>query len=114
MFFTVRPWCSAIFGLTSSRKWACSRSWVPSSSIPMSREYPATSAASIAAKRRVEVMLGWAPWRQEWSLAWILSLLQMPVAFAGRIFDISVHNISNYTTMIMHNSAAHIRVSLTE
>jgi len=27
----------------------------------------------------------------------------MPVVFAGRIFDISVHNISDYTTMIMHN-----------
>ena len=38
----------------------------------------------------------------------------MPVVFAGRIFDISIHNISNYTTMIMHNGTTHIRVNLAE
>jgi hypothetical protein len=37
---------------------------------------------------------------KEWSLAWMLSFLQMP----GRIFDVSVHKISKYPTMIMHNA----------
>src|SRR5215472_2220624 len=36
---------------------AFKRSWVPSSSTPISHEYPATSAARIAARRRVWVML---------------------------------------------------------
>src|SRR5271166_3709029 len=48
-----RPRCSAIFGSTSSRRNALRRSSVPSSSAPISREYPATSAARIAARRRV-------------------------------------------------------------
>src|SRR6516165_7207076 len=42
VFFTIRPRCSAIFGSIRSRRWAFSRSCVPSSSAPMSREYPAT------------------------------------------------------------------------
>jgi hypothetical protein len=45
---------------------------------------------------------------------WILSFLQMPVVFAGRIFDISIQNISNYTTMIMHNVTSLIHMSLAE
>jgi phosphate:Na+ symporter len=45
---------SAIFGSTSSRRCAFSRSCVPSSSAPMRREYPATSAARIAVRRRIE------------------------------------------------------------
>src|SRR3984893_7966695 len=53
---TTRPWCSAIFGSTSSRRTALRRSSVPSSSAPISREYPATSAARIAARRRVWLM----------------------------------------------------------
>src|SRR6516165_4042063 len=52
----MRPWCSAIFGSRSSRRSALRRSSVPSSSAPISREYPATSAARIAARRRVVVM----------------------------------------------------------
>ena len=50
---TMRPLCSAIFGSRSSRRSALRRSSVPSSSAPISREYPATSAARIAARRRV-------------------------------------------------------------
>ena len=50
---TMRPWCSAIFGSRSSRRSALRRSSVPSSSVSISREYPATSAARIAASRRV-------------------------------------------------------------
>ena len=38
----------------------------------------------------------------------------MPVVFARRILDISVHNIPDYTTMIMHNGTALFRVSLAE
>ena len=53
VFLTVRPWCSLTFGSTSSRRWAWSRSCVPSSSAPINRLYPATSAARIAARRRV-------------------------------------------------------------
>ena len=49
---TMRPWCSAIFGSTSSRRSALRGSSVPSSSAPISREYRATSAARIAASRR--------------------------------------------------------------
>src|SRR5215472_9046784 len=52
VFFTIRPRYSPIFGLTNSRRWAWSRSWVPSSFAPIRREYPATSAARIAARRR--------------------------------------------------------------
>jgi hypothetical protein len=54
VFFTIRPRCSAIFGLTSSRRWAWSRSCVPSSSAPISREYATTFAARIAVRRRTE------------------------------------------------------------
>src|SRR5262249_2585834 len=52
VFFTMRPRCSPIFGLTSCPRWALSLSCVPSSSTPIRREYPATSAARIAARRR--------------------------------------------------------------
>ena len=55
---TMRPWCSAIFGSISSWRSALRRSSVPSSSASISREYPATSAARIAARRRVAAMLG--------------------------------------------------------
>src|SRR6516164_10111341 len=50
---TMRPWCSAICGSRSSRRSALRCSSVPSSSAPISREYPATSAARIAARRRL-------------------------------------------------------------
>ena len=53
---------------TSSRRWAWRRSCVPSSSAPISREYPATSAARIAASLWVEVMAGQAPWVEESAL----------------------------------------------
>jgi hypothetical protein len=53
---TMRPRCSVIFGSISSARIALSRLRVPSSSVPISREYPATSAASIAARRRVWLM----------------------------------------------------------
>src|SRR5437660_4373937 len=53
---TIRPRCSRIFGSTSSPRYAFSRWRVPSSSAPIRREYPATSAARIAARRRVEAM----------------------------------------------------------
>src|SRR5207237_5053241 len=56
---TMRPRCSAIFGSRSSRHSALRRSSVPSSSAPISREYPATSAARIAARRREAVILAW-------------------------------------------------------
>jgi hypothetical protein len=46
------PRCSLIFGSTSCARWALSRSCVPSSSAPIKREYPATSAARIAVRRR--------------------------------------------------------------
>src|SRR5258708_36097310 len=49
---TMRPLCSAIFGSISSRRCALSRASVPSSSAPISRLYPATSAARMAANRR--------------------------------------------------------------
>jgi hypothetical protein len=54
MFLSILPLCSLIFGSTSSRRCALSRSCVPSSSAPISREYPATSAARIAVRRRIE------------------------------------------------------------
>jgi len=38
----------------------------------------------------------------------------MPVVFTVKSFDISVHNIANYTTMIMHNVTARFRVRLAE
>ena len=50
------PCGSLTFGLTSSRRWAWRRSCVPSSSAPIKREQPATSAARIAVKRRTEAM----------------------------------------------------------
>src|SRR5206468_8880277 len=53
VILTMRPLCSAIFGSRSSWRNALRRSSVPSSSAPISREYPATSAARIAASRRV-------------------------------------------------------------
>src|SRR5438105_2799393 len=56
---TMRPWCSAIVGSRSSWRKALRRSSVPSSSAPISREYPATSAARIAARRRLAVILAW-------------------------------------------------------
>jgi hypothetical protein len=46
------PRCSAIFGSDTSRRNAVKAACVPSSSSPISREYPATSAARIAASRR--------------------------------------------------------------
>src|SRR5262245_53926093 len=52
VFFTIRPRCSLIFGSTSCRRQALSRSCVPSSSAPMRRAYSATSPARIAASRR--------------------------------------------------------------
>src|ERR1700757_4070417 len=54
---TMRPCCSVIFGSTSSRRSALRRSCVPSSSAPIKREYPTTSAARIAARRRVAVVV---------------------------------------------------------
>src|SRR5258708_29443179 len=53
---TMRPRCSAILGSISSARIDLSRSRVPSSSAPINREYPATSAARIAARRRLWVM----------------------------------------------------------
>src|SRR6201997_865901 len=53
---TMRPLCSAILGSTSSRRSALRRSSGPSSPAPISREYPATSAARIAVRRRVWLM----------------------------------------------------------
>src|ERR1700730_2947799 len=38
VFFTIRPWCSLIFGSTNSRRCAVRRSCVPPSSTPISRE----------------------------------------------------------------------------
>src|SRR5215469_10612581 len=52
VFLTLRPRCSLIFGSTSSRKCALSCACVPSSSTPINREYPATSAARTAASLR--------------------------------------------------------------
>src|SRR5215472_3574707 len=52
VFFTMRPRCSLILGSTSSRKCALRRACVPSSSIPIKREYPATSAARTAVSLR--------------------------------------------------------------
>ena len=49
---TMRPRCFLIFGSVSWRRCAFSRSSVPSSSAPIIREYPATSAARIAARPR--------------------------------------------------------------
>src|SRR5262249_3918307 len=43
-------------GLTNSPSWVWSRSCVPSSPGPISRESPATSAARMAARRRTEAM----------------------------------------------------------
>ena len=44
--------CSAIFGSINSRRWAFSRSCVPSSSAPIRRDYPATLAARTAVSLR--------------------------------------------------------------
>jgi len=41
-------------GVDQLRRWALNRSCVPSSSAPIRREYPATSAARIAVRRRTE------------------------------------------------------------
>ena len=53
---TSRPLCAAIVGSISSARIALSRARVPPSSAPIRREYPATSAAKIAARRRVWFM----------------------------------------------------------
>jgi hypothetical protein len=53
---TMRPLCSLTLGSPSSRRIAFNSASVPSSSVPMRREYPATSAARFAARRRVEAM----------------------------------------------------------
>ena len=53
---TMRPRCSLTLGSPSSRRIAFSAASVPSSSAPISREYPATSAARMAARRRVWLM----------------------------------------------------------
>jgi len=52
---TMRPRCSLTLGSLSSRLSAFNAASVPSSSAPISLEYPATSAARIAASRRVWV-----------------------------------------------------------
>ncbi len=52
LVFTMRPPCSVTFGSTSAARWARSRVSVPSSSVPMRRLKPATSAARIAVSRR--------------------------------------------------------------
>ena len=49
---TMRPRCRAIFGSMISARSVFSRPRVPSSSASISREWPATSAARIAASRR--------------------------------------------------------------
>ena len=48
----MRPRCSLILGSANSRLRALSRASVPSSSTPIRREYPATSAARMAASLR--------------------------------------------------------------
>src|SRR5215813_12953735 len=50
---TSRPLWTAMVGSISSARMALSAWSVPLSSAPISREYPATSAARIAARRRV-------------------------------------------------------------
>jgi hypothetical protein len=59
VFLTTRPRCSAIFGFT--REDRCSLSWtcVPSSSKPVKRLYPATSAARMAVSRRSSSLSDW-------------------------------------------------------
>src|SRR5580704_1091212 len=54
---TMRPRCSVIFGSITSARIDLNRLRVPSSSAPISREYPATSAARIAARLRVWLIL---------------------------------------------------------
>src|SRR6266849_1930598 len=49
---TMPPPCSSILGSISLRRRALRRTSVPSSSAPIIREYPTTSAARIAARRR--------------------------------------------------------------
>jgi hypothetical protein len=44
----------------------------------------------------------------------VLSVLQIPLVFAIKIFDIGLYNVSHYTTMIMHNRTALINVGLSE
>jgi hypothetical protein len=44
----------------------------------------------------------------------LMFFLEMPVVFARRIFDVGLYDVSHYTTVIMHHSAARIKVSLTE
>src|SRR5262249_2930619 len=55
---TIRPRCSTILGSTSCRRSASRSARVPSSSVPMRRLYPATSAARMAARRRSARSLG--------------------------------------------------------
>ena len=50
--FTMRPRCSLILGSIKSRRCVLSRASVPSSSVPIRRLYPATSAARMAESRR--------------------------------------------------------------
>ena len=38
----------------------------------------------------------------------------MPVILARGIFRISIYNVSNYTTMIMHGATSLISISLAE
>ena len=54
---TMRPRCAAMVGSTSAFLTALSRASVPSSSAPIRRLYPATSAASTAASRRSTLSL---------------------------------------------------------
>jgi len=58
---TSLPLCAAIVRSISSARMAFSAWRVPPSSAPISREYPATSAAKIAARRRVAVILPASP-----------------------------------------------------
>jgi hypothetical protein len=53
---TMRPWYLAILRSMHSLRKFLRRSSVPSSSAPISREYPTTSAARIAARRRLWFM----------------------------------------------------------
>jgi hypothetical protein len=52
VFLTTRPRCWAILGSTRERRWSWSWVCVPSSSRPVNRLYPATSAARMAVSRR--------------------------------------------------------------
>jgi hypothetical protein len=90
---TSRPLCAAIIGSISSPRMAFSLVRVPPSSAPISREYPATSAAKIAARRRVVVIPPasrpckarrnrWHPTRC-WSSAIAISTIRRPSSSRG-------------------------------